>query len=474
MHLTLVTTKIFATAALLFTVLVASAAVSAVELHSLFTSGAVLQQGTNLPIWGTANDGEKVTVTFQDQEVSTKARDGRWMVRLEPLSPGGPFTMTISGENTITLDNILVGEVWICSGQSNMQFFLMHDANAEQAVAASRDPQLRLFSVPYNPADAPETDVDGKWQECGSEAAREFSAVAYYFGRDLRKALNVPVGLINSSYGGTRIQAWTSSSAIAPEDAERDTEKAWDDNKQNRSSALYNGMIAPIRPFAIRGVISYQGESNADQAFRYRTLLPNMIRDWRRKWGQGDFPFVFVQLAPFGKILDEPADSPWAELREAQLLTSLNCPNTAMIVITDHGDPDDIHPGRKAPVGGRLALAARALAYGEDIVCSGPAYDSMQVKGSRAMLCFKHADGGLVARGGELTGFTVAGADKRFNNARATVQRDKVVVSSPMVDVPVAVRYGWADCPVVNLFNGEGLPASPFRTDDFPMVTAPQ
>lgn len=448
----------------------AGAAFAAVKPNSLISDGAVLQRGMSVPIWGTANGGEKVTVKFQDQTIDTTAKGGKWMVRLDPLKAGGPFTMTIGGENVIEIKNILVGEVWICSGQSNMQMSLSSVANAEKAIADSNDPMLRLFTVPRNPSFTPIDNVNGKWLEAGPETVGGFTAVGYFFGRDLRKALKVPVGLINTSYGGTRVEAWTACRALQ----EGCNPQATPPEKINPNdrSVLYNGMIAPLIPYAIQGAIWYQGEGNAGQAFKYRTRFPAMIRNWREDWGEPDFPFLFVQLAPFQKIVSEPAESAWAELCEAQLITSLTCPKTAMAVITDYGDPANIHPTQKEPVGARLALAARAIAYGENIVYQGPVYDSIKIKGDRAIIFFKN--GGLTAKGGDLTGWAIAGEDKKFYNARATIQGDRVVVSSPEVPHPIAVRYGWADCPVVNLFYKKQLPASPFRTDDFPMVTGPK
>lgn len=504
--------------ALLVLAALAGAAQGEVKPHALFSDGAVLQRGMRLPVWGTARDGERVTVELNGQKASTIAKEGRWMVWLKPIpAGGGPSTLTIRGDNTVEIKNVLIGEVWICSGQSNMQWPVAASENPDQTAAAARDPHLRLFTVPRVNSETPQRDIDAKWEECSPETVRQFSAVAYFFGRDLRKALNVPVGLISTNYGGTPAEAWTSRSTLESDPELRTilenharqvdgypkameqhlavlrawreaAEKARQEGKEPprapaaplnpmspwlHPTGLYNAMIAPLIPYAIRGAIWYQGESNAGRAYQYRTLFPAMIRDWRRNWGQGDFPFLFVQLAPFMRIATEPEESAWAELREAQLLTALRVPKTAMAVITDAGDPNDIHPKRKEPVGARLALAARRIAYGEPIVHSGPIFDRMKVEGNRAVLTFKHAGGGLMARGGALTGFTIAGPDRKFVNAQAEIQGDKVVVWSPQVERPVAVRYGWANCPVVNLYNGAGLPASPFRTDDFPMLTRP-
>lgn len=495
--------------------LLAIAAMAAVTPHGLISDGAVLQQNMPMPIWGTASDGERVTVQFQNQKVTTTTKDGKWMVKLKPLRAGGPYTMTIAGENTIQVQNLLVGEVWICSGQSNMEWPLSSTDNAEEHIANSKDPQLRLFVIARAASDVPQSDVKGQWQEAGPDTVPKFSAVGYFFGRDLRKARKVPVGLIQSAVGGTPAEAWTDHATLesntefksildnyaqavanypnalekhkqALEKHKEAVAQAKQQGKQpprapglpygpeslTRPSGLYNAMIHPLQPYAIRGVIWYQGESNAGRAYQYRTLFPAMIRNWRTAWGQGDFPFLFVQLAPYKKIESEPQESDWAELREAQRLTMRTVPRTAMVVITDVGDENDIHPRKKEPVGARLALAARVIAYGEHITYSGPVYDAMKVEGNKIVLTFKHTGGGLMAQGGgPLKGFTIAGMDKKFVNAQAEIQGNKIVVWSSQVPHPVAVRYGWANYPVANLVNKEGLYASPFRTDDFPITT---
>jgi sialate O-acetylesterase len=479
---------------------------AAVKPHALFTDHMVLQQGRSVPVWGVADAGERVTVGFLNQQKSTTAGgDGKWMVRLDALEAGGPHTLSIAGKNTIRILDVLVGEVWIASGQSNMQWPVSRSADPEQTAASSENPRLRLFTVPRTKADAPTDSVDSKWERCGPETVPEFSAVAYFFGRDLQKARNVPVGVIHTSWGGSPAEAWLSPDALescadgkdivdlyagmwknyeqslaqykteqAAAKAEGKEFKKQAPRKPWKPTELYNGMISSILPYAITGGIWYQGESNAGRAYQYRTLFPAMIQSWREAWGQGDFPFLLVQLAPFRKIRTEPGDSDWAELREAQLLSTHVLPNVGMAVITDVGEEDDIHPKQKEPVGARLALAARAIAYGEEIVYSGPEYKSLTIDGDEAVVGFNHVGGGLVIKGDALQGFELAGADRVFHNAKAEIRGETVVVTCPKVPAPVAVRYGWADYPVVNLWNADILPATPFRTDDFRMKTTPK
>jgi len=477
-----------------------------VKLHGLFTDNMVLQRNASVPVWGWADNGEKVTVEFRGQKASTTAKDGKWMVHLKKLKAGPAEELRVTGNNSITLKNVLVGEVWIASGQSNMEWPMRASYEQETEIAKTANPLLRLYTVRKTKADEPRDNVSDSWQECNSSTTSNFSAVAYYFGRDLAKALKVPVGIIHTSWGGSPAEVWIRHEILESNprykseilDAHAgqfakyqqavklfETEQAEAQkegkpfNKRRPSPAwkpteLYNGMIAPLIPFAIQGAIWYQGESNAGRAHQYRTLFADMIRNWRHDWKQGDFTFLEVQLAPFMAIKEQPAESTWAELREAQALATKTLPKVGMAVITDVGDEKDIHPKKKEPVGARLALAARAIAYGEDIVYSGPTYKGMKVKDGKAVLSFDHVGGGLEARGGELKGFAIAGADKKFVWAKAEIQGDKIVVSNSEVSEPVAVRYGWADCPVVNLWNKDGLPASPFRTDDFPMITIAQ
>jgi sialate O-acetylesterase len=423
--------------------------------------------------------------------------------------------MTVAADKTVTLHNVLVGEVWICSGQSNMEFGLSDALNGQQEVAEANYPMIRLLTVPRDVAVQPQPDVKATWVACAPESAGRFSAVGYFFGRDLQQKLGVPVGLIHTSWGGTPVEAWTSRETLEateeakpllerwekalaayPEAKKRyDREMAeWKDlaaeagrdgqpaptqpraplgpDSPSLPAGLYNGMIAPLVPYCIRGAIWYQGEANAARAYQYRALFKALIRDWRRAWGQGDFPFVFVQLANFKQAAAQPGESDWAELREAQTM-ALQLPETGMAVTIDIGDAGNIHPKNKQEVGRRLALAALATAYGQNVIASGPLYESMAVEGNKARLRFKNVGGGLEARGGEpLKGFAIAGADRRFVWAEARIEGQTAVVRSDQVPEPAAVRYAWADNPVCNLYNKEGLPASPFRTDVWPGITA--
>jgi sialate O-acetylesterase len=498
------------------TILLAAAVVSLraeVKPNPLFNHNAVLQQGMAVPVWGTASDGEKVSVEFSGQKLSATAGNGAWRVRLAPMKASAdPATMTITGPtNTVTLTNILVGEVWICSGQSNMERQLGPRGgqkplvNWEAEAAAADHPLLRHFQVKQTISTNPLSEATGSWQICTPQTVTNFTAVGYYFGRDLQKDLKVPVGLLHVSWGGTPAETWTrwealeTNPALAPivarysndvatyvarlakyqaeeprlkEEYTNAVAKAEAEAKpkprppapprdplksQNSPSRLFNGMLHPIIPYAMRGVIWYQGESNNGRAKEYRDLFPAMISDWRTLWGEGNFPFLYVQIAPFR------GQSP--EIREAQFLTLSRTTNTAMTVITDHGDANDIHPTEKEPVGQRLELAARALAYGEAIEYSGPLFSKAEFRGGDAVVSFTHLGAGLVAKDGPLRGFEVAGTDGKFVPGTAVINGKNVVVSSPGVPAPSAVRYGWTNVPDVNLFNAAGLPASPFRSN---------
>jgi len=624
-------------------VLLAPQLAAAVRPNPIFCDHAVLQQGREVPVWGTADEGERVVVEIAGRTAEAVAKDGRWLARLPELPVGGPYTLTIRGTNTVTLQDVLVGEVWICGGQSNMERQLGPRPGQkpiigwERETAAANVPQLRDFYVPEVTSPVPLAEVKGSWTVCTPETAPDFPAVGYFFARALMQARGVPVGLIHTAWGGTPAESWTSArtlatlpgfaqtlallaeqnrdpvgaarryhealaqwcrehdagtSAATPWSADVLPTEGWTKSEEPglweqsglpgfdgivwlrkefelpaaaatgeatldlgaiddidttwvngvevgetgfystpRSyrvpagllragrnviavrvldtaggggfwgkpvqmalrpdaggavslagtwlrkvsatmaatgkppvnpgmgsgvpSVLHNAMIAPLQPYAIRGAIWYQGEANNGAPQAYRHLLPATIADWRAGWGQGDFPFLFVQIAPFKEM------SP--EIREAQFQIWQETKNTAMVVTTDCGDAEDIHPADKRPVGERLALAARALAYGESVEYSGPAFAAAKFEGGKAVVSFTHLGGGLVAAGGTLRGFEVAGADGVFHPAAARIVGETVEVLSPAIAAPVAVRYGWANVPDCNLFNAAGLPASPFR-----------
>ncbi|MBA3314650.1 MAG: sialate O-acetylesterase [Planctomycetota bacterium] len=498
-------------AALAFAVAVTAAATARadVKLPAIFGDNMVLQADAKVPVWGKAEPGERIEVRVGidtaatpdapnapnaaptdavTQAKQTTADDkGQWKVVLDPLPASDePIGFVITGKNKVTLENVLVGEVWVASGQSNMEWPVRASNDPEKEIAEAKFPTIRLFQVQKKvAADAPAEDVVGQWVVCGPETVGNFSAVAYFFGREIQNATSRPVGLIGTYWGGTPAESWTSREKLESDEALKPLVTNWDaldkreqeagENKSRQSphhpAGLYNGMLAPIVPFAIRGAIWYQGESNAGRAYQYRTLFPAMITDWRERWGQGDFPFLFVQLANFMQRKDQPADSAWAELREAQSLT-LDLPNTGQAVIIDIGDVADIHPKNKQDVGKRLALSALAVAYEkEDVVSSGPVFKDVTFEDGKAVLSFDHVGGGLEAKGDALKGFAIAGEDRVFKWADATIEGDTIVVSSPEVKNPTAVRYAWADNPEATLYNAEDLPASPFRTDEWPGVT---
>lgn len=468
------------------------------KLHALFSDGMVLQSDFACPIWGTVEPGEEVSVSIAGQKKTSKAgADGKWSIKLDPLKSGGPHELVVGGRNTVTVRDVLVGEVWVCSGQSNMEWVVNGSNNAAEEKAAADYPKIRHFLVPKRQEAAPVADVVGSWKVCTPETVGGFTAVGYFFGRELHQKLNVPVGLIHTSWGGTAAEVWTSKRALDATDLLKPMVEGYQKRNENYEkqlaahkeavekaktegkpapkapggkpmmpSCLYNGMIANIIPYGIKGAVWYQGESNASRAKEYRTLFPAMIKNWREDWGQGDFPFGFVQLANYMARREQPADSAWAELREAQTQT-LSLPKTGMAVIIDIGDAKDIHPRNKQDVGKRLALWAQSQVYQKEIVYSGPMYDTMKVEEGKARLSFKHVGGGLEAKGENLTGFAVAGEDRTFHWADAKIDGSTVVVSSDKVAKPVAVRYAWADNPDCNLYNKEGIPASPFRTDDW-------
>lgn len=454
-------------AGLVAALLLTSAVHAAVQPGGLFTDNAVLQQKAKVPVWGTSDKPDKVTVSVAGQKVEATPKDGKWKVELAPMTAGGPHVMAIAqGGDKIELKNILVGEIWLCGGQSNMAWTVTQTDGGSEAITASANDKLRLVTVPHRRSPQPESTVDVHWVEAGPQTTGNFSAVGYFFGRDLQKHLGVPVGLISSNVGGTAAEEWTTANTLA---TNPDLQGTF--TPPNGGGQLYNGMIAPLAPYAIQGAIWYQGESNAGRAFHYRKLLPAMIQDWRTAFEKSDFPFLIVQIAPYDKERSYAPDSPFAEIRDAQLHVSQNVPNSALVVTIDVGNEQDIHPRKKEPVGARLAIAARGVAYGEKIEHSGPMYDSMSAADGKVRLKFKHAGAGLLAKDGPLLGFTIAAEDKQFHAAKAEIEGDAVVVHSDEVSKPVAVRYAWLANPQGNLWNRDGLPASPFRTDSFRLLT---
>lgn len=465
-----------------------------IKLPAIIGDNMVLQRGMKAPVWGWAHPGEKINIRFRNREFTTRAdKEGKWMVRLDPYEAGGPYEMLIkSAEDSVRLKNILIGDTWLASGQSNMEFGIQTDSRATDAIATATDSLIHFFYVPMafslqiqsDIAAVPNGSLNGRWLVCSPAIMAEkwawhgFSAIGYYFAREIRHTTGNPVGMIASYKGATPAQAWISLSGQKLADSAL---KLPNDGFKVPAN-LFHAMIAPLIPYAIKGVIWYQGESNGDKladAIEYNTIFPALIIDWRKKWDEGNFPFLFVQLANFRNPARTPSEGIWPWVREAQLRT-LRLPKTGMAVITDVGDANDIHPKDKLDPGLRLALVASHVAYGEDNVYSGPVYRSMSIKGNGILLHFDQCGGGLIigqspltttptdSTPGELKGFGIAGADGKFVWARAVIEGKTILVSSDEVKTPVAVRYNWADNPAGNLYNKEGLPASPFRTDTWP------
>ena len=458
----------------------ASSAAAELRLPSVFSDHMVLQRDREVPVWGWADPGSEVHVTVDDQTVATTAgADGKWRVMLPGHPAGGPFTLALASDaddvdgDRVEVTDVYFGEVWLASGQSNMEWPVRATVNAEEEISAAQFPLVRMFTVPHSPAAEPQDDTEGKWQVASPQTVASFSAVGYYFARMLHRELDVPVGILHTSWGGTLAEAWTSREALEANEAFQPILDRVDRtrDRQHRAAHLYNGMLAPLVGYGIHGAIWYQGESNVGRAEQYASLFPAMIADWRSRWGQGDFPFYFVQLAPFRYGNMDP--ELLAELWDAQLKTLRNVPNTGMVVTTDIATTHDIHPPNKQDVGKRLALWALANVYGEQgVVFSGPIYKSHEVRGNKVRIEFDHLADGLKARDeGDLTHFTIAGEDQKFVPAEAEIDGNAVVVSSDQVERPVAVRFAWDDTAEPNLVNSTGLPASPFRTDDWQLKT---
>lgn len=525
-----------------------------VAFHPLFTDHAVLQCDRPLPVWGSAAPRERIEVTFAGQRHATTAdAAGRWRVTLGPLAASEqPRELVARGSTTATARDVLVGEVWLASGQSNIRAELRSAHNAADALPAARDPALRFFTVKMTPAAEPLDRVEGDWKTTTPEHAKSFSAVGYFFARELRRTTGKPVAIIVSGWGGTPIQTWTPLDALRREPPlaaplaewdqalarhrevlknpqlaadyraaldrwQRETEPAFlqatrayqaakaagkdpgpkpvpaapepenpdpmaipsPSRRPQTPTVAFNGMISPLAPFALRGVVWYQGEQDGSRGLAYRELLPRLIEGWRSRWN-AELPFVIIQLPAFGSDPGPVAEQGWPWLREAQAM-ALKLPGTALTVTLDVGDPADVHPANKLDVGLRAALSARRLAYGEAIVASGPVLEESTFADGQARLRFRSTGGGLTAgqapwcaRGVDplptdrLTGFFIAGTDRRWHPADARIDGSEILVSSPAVPAPAAVRYGWSASPRCNLYNREGLPAAPFRTDDWP------
>ena len=497
----------------------AAVAQANVTLPDVIGSGMVLQRDQVVPIWGKADPGESVTVSFKGQIRNTTAdADGRWLIRLQHLkATATPSVLIVQGHNKIELHDILVGEVWLVAGQSNMQRLLSETANGEQAIAAANHPTIRLFNVSRQVAFKHAQPPLGVWKACSPESVKEFSAAGYYFGVELQKELNVPIGLINSSYGGSQAEAWTPVEYLAASadlKATVDRKKIWDEERprvrvqydeairQWREEAdkakaagavprpspavpdalreyrvaasIYNGMIEPLIPFSIRGAIWYQGESNEARAQQYGILLPVMIKSWRERWGEGDFPFGIVQLPNYREAKTEPADEAWSHVREAQRLTAASVPHTGLIVTIDIGEARDIHPKNKLDVGKRMARWALVDVYKHRDLKSGPVFQKAEINGSKLVVTFSEVGAGLKLRSSNRPEeFAIAGADRKWYWAEAkVVGRNRVEVWSPQVSQPVAVRYAFNNNPRnPNLTNDTGIPAGPFRTDNWPGPT---
>ncbi len=486
----------------------AAGASAAIRLPKLFSSHAVLQRDRPIHVWGWADPGEKVSASLNGtSQATTTDAFGRWSLYLPPEPAGGPFQLSVAGSNQLVLEDILIGDVWFASGQSNMEMPLSGFPgsavlkNGAEEIRNASQPNLRLLFVPHAASSYPLNDFQDKvaWTNCTPETAAKFSAVAYFFGREIASKEHVAVGLIDSTWGGTPAEAWVSLSGLSADSSLMPVFATWakmadqqadipaqlrieqlQDEAARQAGAkppkhswhpssvswdpswLYNAMVAPAVDFGIKGVIWYQGETNSkrDRAYLYHQVFSTLISDWRAHWQQGDFPFLFTQISSFTS--NETED--WPTVRDAQRRT-LSLTNTGMAVTIDIGDPDNVHPPDKQTVGARLALAARALAYHEPVEYSGPLFRQAITQGNAVQVWFDHTDGGLTAKGGAVEGFEIAGDDRHFAPAAARIEGAAVLLTSPEIKVAKYARYGWQNSPTVNLFNGAGLPASPFTSE---------
>ncbi len=503
----------------LFSIASPTCGLADVTLPTILSDRMVLQRDMPVPIWGWAEPNEEVTVVIAGQTHSTQTdENGNWRVTLDPLSLGEPLSLVVEGKNRLQVNDILIGEVWLCSGQSNMQWDVKNCWNAELDIASAKYPNIRMLTVNNPASQTPTKNADGRWQICSPSTVGNFSGVGYFFGRQLHQILDVPVGLIDNAWGGSACEAWIrrdrlegnpmyealltrwknivehhkSGKARAEFDAalaqwEQESESARPAGEQRpkprwlnplegnaRPANLFHGRLGPVLPFAIRGSIWYQGETNAGRAYQYREMFPLMIQNWRDDWQQGDFPFYWVQLADFTDELPNPGDSAWAELREAQTRTLDKLPNTGEAVIIDLGEAGDIHPRNKVDVAKRLALWALARDYGLDFNCQSPRYESMEKHDGKILVHISNVGEKLrTVDARTVQGFAIAGEDKKWVWAKAEIAaKNRIKVWSEEVPEPVAVRYAWANNPVCNVYSNNGLPLTPFRTDDWPGVTA--
>ena len=476
-----------------------------VKLPNIFSDSMVLQQKQENKIWGKDNPGQVVTISVGDKKVTaTTDAAGNWEARLPAMEVGGPLTINVAGSSTKTISDVLVGEVWVCSGQSNMQWSVAQSNDQDLERLAANFPKIRMINFPQTGSQEPIwSHDDRKWMVCNPQNNPNFSAVGYFFARQIHQTTDVPIGMINNAWGGSACEAWVNLDVLKSSGRfnkmvdnwaansekfkalsdKKDRTKEEEDQFKNlgnqmrgnqRPANIYNGVLKSHLGYGIKGAIWYQGEANAGRAYQYRDLFPLMIQNWRNEWGQGDFPFYWVQLADFKAEPKEPTDSDWAELREAQTMTLDKLPHTGQAVIIDIGEGKDIHPKNKVDVGRRLARWALANEYGVKIDHQSPRYASMQADSDAIVLSFNHLPAGWRPFDvNEPIGFTIAGEDKKFYPATAKiVDGGKIRVSSPSVPKPFSVRYAWADNPVCNMFSAGGLPLTPFRTDDWPGVTA--
>jgi sialate O-acetylesterase len=486
-------------------------ALAELKMSPVFGDSMVVQRDQPIHVWGWTTPGTEVHVEMAGHTAAATADvQGRFDCQLDPLPAGGPHEMVVQADQSRTFRDVLVGEVWVCSGQSNMAWQVSNANDPDLESLSARYPRIRLISVPQVASQEPLNDFAGKWEACTPDSVGSFSAVGYFFGRQLHQTLDVPIGLIDNAWGGSAAEAWVRRDVLEKDGkyeailtkwdklaASYDHQAAlakwqedlakWQATKsgnrpqpprdpgagQHRPANLYNGVLHPILGYTIRGVIWYQGESNAGRAYQYRDLFPLMIQNWRDDWGQGDFPFYWVQLADYKDEVEQPGESDWAELREAQTMTLSRLNHTGEAVITDLGEASDIHPRNKQDVAKRLARWALARDYGVDIPYRSPTFQAMQIDGPKAILQFDHVGQGLDTFDvREPIGFAIAGEDKVFVHAEAKITgEDTVEVWSDSVANPVAVRYAWADNPICNVQSADGLPMTPFRTDDWPGKT---